>query len=135
MKKKIFRAIFNVALVVLLASIAIASSFLYDYFNESQVKQLKAELALVERFVNKEGIEYFENFTQSTFRFTVVNPNGVVLYDSQVDPSQMDNHSDREEIIEAFYAKCRRCFFQRYSYERNLGNGLYRRNPHCGYAY
>ena len=47
MTKKIFQSIFIVALVVLLASIGIATSFLYDYFNQSQVDQLKAELSLV----------------------------------------------------------------------------------------
>ncbi len=101
MTKKIFRSIFIVALVVLLASIGIASTFLYDYFNTSQVKQLKAELALVADTVNEVGVEYFENFDSSVFRFTVVDESGNVLYDTQADAGQMENHADREEIIEA----------------------------------
>ena len=62
MTKKIFQSIFIVALVVVLASIGIASSFLYDYFNKSQVSRLKAELYLVADIVNEVGVEYFENF-------------------------------------------------------------------------
>ena len=102
MTKKIFHSIFTVALVVLLASIGIATSFLYDYFNDSQVKQLKAELSLVADTVNEVGVEYFENFDSTVFRFTVVDTDGTVLYDTQVNASEMDNHADREEIAEAF---------------------------------
>ena len=102
MTKKIFHSIFTVALVVLLASIGIATSFLYDYFNDSQVKQLKAELSLVADTVNEVGVEYFENFDSTVFRFTVVDTDGTVLYDTQVNASEMENHADREEIAEAF---------------------------------
>ncbi len=102
MRKKIFRSIFIVALVVLLASISIATSFLYQYFNNSQVQRLKAELSLVADTVNAIGVEYFEDFNSSIFRFTVVDEDGTVLYDTQADPDSMGNHADREEIIEAF---------------------------------
>ena len=102
MTKKIFHSIFTVALVVLLASIGIATSFLYDYFNDSQVKQLKAELSLVADTVNEVGVEYFENFDSTVFRFTVVDTDGTVLYDTQANTSEMENHADREEIMEAF---------------------------------
>ena len=53
MTNKIFRSIITVALVVLLASIGIATSFLYEYFNDSQQNQLKAELSLVADTVNE----------------------------------------------------------------------------------
>ena len=102
MTKKIFHSIFAVAFVVLLASIGIATSFLYDYFNDSQVKRLKAELSLVADTVNEVGTEYFENFNSTVFRFTVVDTDGTVLYDTQVNASEMENHADREEIAEAF---------------------------------
>ena len=102
MTKKIFESIFIVALVVVLASIGIATTFLYDYFNTSQVKRLKDELSLVADIVNEVGIEYFENFDSSVFRFTVVDTDGTVLYDTKVSPEEMENHGDREEIVEAF---------------------------------
>ena len=102
MRKKIFHSIFIVALVVLLASIGIATSFLYNHFNTSQQSQLQAELQLVADTVNEVGIEYFENFDSSVFRFTVVGADGTVLYDTQAIANEMENHADREEIIEAF---------------------------------
>ncbi len=102
MKKRIFRAIFTVALVVLLASLGIATSFLYDYFNDSQVRQLTAELSLVADTVNEVGVEYFEKFDSTVFRFTVVDADGTVLYDTEANAFEMENHSEREEIVEAF---------------------------------
>lgn len=102
MTKKIFQSIFIVALVVVFASIGAASTFLYEYFNTSQVKRLKAELSLVADTVNHVGAQYFENFNSLDFRFTLVDTDGTVLYDTQVNPVDMENHADREEIAEAF---------------------------------
>ena len=101
MTKKIFRSMIAIASVVLLSSLFVATTFIYDYFNTSQVKQLKEELALVEETVNNVGIEYFENFDSTMFRFTVVDSGGTVLYDTVADATQMENHGDREEIKEA----------------------------------
>ena len=101
MTNKIFRSIVSVAMVVLVASLFIASSFLYDYFNRSQVNQLKEELSLVAQNVDKVGTEYFENFDSSIFRFTLVSSDGSVLYDSQAKAGEMENHLEREEISEA----------------------------------
>ena len=101
MSKKIFRSIIAVAMVVLLASLFISSTFLYDYFNKSQVSQLKEELSLVAANVDEAGAEYFDNFDSSMFRFTLVSADGEVLYDSQATASDMENHLEREEIAEA----------------------------------
>lgn len=101
MTKKIFRSIMAVATVVLLVSLFIASTFLYDYFNKSQVAQLKEELSLVAANVDEAGAEYFDNFDSSMFRFTLVSAEGEVLYDSQAAAADMENHLEREEIAEA----------------------------------
>ena len=102
MTRKIFRSIFTVALVVLLASLSLATSFLHEYFSNSQVDQLKAELSLVADTVNAVGVDYFERFDSTVFRFTMVDGDGTVLYDTEVDAAEMENHADREEIAEAF---------------------------------
>ncbi len=101
MTEKIFRSIITVAITVLIASIVIATSFLYEYFSNSQVNRLKSEISLVADMVNAEGITYFEKLDSNAYRFTLVDDDGTVLYDTQANPSEMENHSDREEIAEA----------------------------------
>ncbi len=101
MTKKIFRSIFAVAITVLLASLVIASDFLYEYFNKTQPSRLKEELALVSTSVENEGVSYFDNFNSSVFRFTLINSDGSVIYDSAAKPEEMENHLDREEISSA----------------------------------
>lgn len=101
MSKKIFRSIIAVAMVVLLASLFIASTFFYDYHNKSQVSQLKEELSITATSVDTLGTEYFNEFNSSVFRFTVINEDGTVIYDSQAVSENMENHLDREEISEA----------------------------------
>lgn len=102
MTKRIFHSIIIVALTVLLAGIGITTSFLNEYFNHSQINQLKEELSLVADTVNEVGVEYFESFDSTVFRFTVVNEDGTVLYDTEINVDEMENHADREEIAEAF---------------------------------
>lgn len=102
MTKKIFHSIVTVGFVVMVLSLLVAASFIYDYFNNSQVKQLKEELELVKETVNHVGVEYFENFDSSLFRFTVVDEDGTIIYDNVADATQMENHREREEIREAF---------------------------------
>ena len=102
MTKKIFQSIFAVALIVLVASLSIAITFLYDYFNTSQVDRLKEELSIVAESVNEVGEdEFFDSFNSNMFRFTVIAPDGVVLYDTKANAGEMENHSEREEIEQA----------------------------------
>lgn len=101
MSRKIYRSIIAVAMAVILASLFITSTFLYNYFNKLQMSQLKEELSLVAANVDAVGADYFKNFDSSVFRFTLVGEDGSVLYDSQVNAADMENHLDREEIAEA----------------------------------
>lgn len=101
MSKKIFRSIIAVAMIVLITSLVISSTFLYDFFNKSQITQLKDELSLAADNVNKLGAEYFDGFKSSVFRYTLVASDGSVIYDSQAEPDKMENHLKRKEIAEA----------------------------------
>lgn len=101
MSKKIFYAIMSVSMTILLASLLIVSSFLYDYYNDKQLELLGEELALVKAGVDGDGESYLERLSSARFRLTLVSQDGKVIYDSSIDASQMENHLDREEIREA----------------------------------
>jgi len=46
-----------------------------------------------------------EAAAQADARVTLIDQNGIVLADSEADPSKMDNHSDRPEVIDALHGK------------------------------
>ncbi len=102
MTSRIFRSIFVTALAVLAATLAIITSFLYDYFTDIQINQLKDELSIASIATEKSGEAYLDSLKSDSFRLTWIDDDGTVLFDSQVDRSEMDNHLDREEISEAF---------------------------------
>ncbi|MGN0795101.1 MAG: ATP-binding protein [Aristaeellaceae bacterium] len=101
MTKKIFRSILFTSLTVLLLSLAIAVGSLYCYFASMQEQQLDTELTLAAQAVEKDGSGYFDGFHTSALRLTLVGKDGTVLADTDADPAAMENHADREEIMEA----------------------------------
>ncbi len=101
MRKKIFRSLILIAVLVLLLSSVISTAYLHSDFNREQAQKLSVELDLVADAVNALGTDYLAGVEDDTFRFTIVGSDGAVLYDTKVDSATMENHADREEIIEA----------------------------------
>lgn len=101
MTKKIFRSIFIVAAVVLLACLVIIMGVMYDYFTSVQKDQLKAQTELAARGVENNGLAYFDGLEIYNYRITWIDSDGTVLYDTMADAVTMENHGDREEIRKA----------------------------------
>ena len=101
MNKRIFRSILLVAGVVLLASFLIILDCLYGYFSNLQEGQLRDELSLAASAVEEEGESYLSRLRPEGYRLTWVGEDGGVLYDTQADAGQMENHKDRTEIQDA----------------------------------
>ncbi|HBA70262.1 MAG TPA: PAS domain-containing sensor histidine kinase [Lachnospiraceae bacterium] len=106
MVKRIFHSICFVTLAVLLASFVLIMGALYHYFSGVQQNQLKVQTVLAAQGVSHEGIQYFEHLKTDGFRITWIDSDGEVLYDSQQDAAQMENHLEREEIQEALKQGC-----------------------------
>ena len=101
MSRKIFRSVFLVAGVVLLASIVIIMGCLYDYFGTLQENQLTDEAALAAAAVEQEGTAYLEKIHSERYRLTWIAADGSVIYDTEADASQMENHASRTEVRQA----------------------------------
>ncbi len=101
MSKKIFRSILTVAVAVLAASIVIILGVLYRYFGSVQERQLADTLFLTAEAVEQNGLTYLQSLDDPSYRLTWVAPDGTVLYDTHSDAAAMENHGDREEILEA----------------------------------
>ncbi|MDD2433748.1 MAG: ATP-binding protein [Bacilli bacterium] len=101
MTNRIFRAIFCVATSVLIVAFLIITGILYNDFTNNQTLQLKDELSLAATATEDEGVTYLVNLNSERYRLTLINSDGVVIYDTVADESTMENHLNREEIQEA----------------------------------
>lgn len=110
MIKRIFKSILGVSLLTLFCSMLIIMSALYRYFDNQIMKELQNEANYVSTSVEMLGNAYFENLNTQN-RITWIDESGNVIYDNMADAKSMENHSDREEYIEAIkdgYGKAER---------------------------
>lgn len=102
MNKKIFRGTLLTAVLVLAAGVALIFGVLHGFFEN----QIKAELAKEAEYVSyalkNEGTAFLENFNAEDERITLIAADGTVLADTAAEAADMENHSDREEIRQAF---------------------------------
>lgn len=104
MKRKLEHSMGIILCIALILCCAFFGVILY--FNNLSLIQNEVEK---EAYMLKEAIDYgdsayldtVENYIQDS-RLTLINSEGVVLFDTEEDPSIMDNHGERVEIIEAF---------------------------------
>lgn len=101
MTNKIFRSICLVALGVLIAAFLLIMGVLYDYFSDIRLQQLIDETLFAAQGLEKNGLDFFDEFHPRETRITVIEADGDVIYDSHSDISKIGNHADREEFIEA----------------------------------
>jgi two-component system phosphate regulon sensor histidine kinase PhoR len=101
MTRRIFWSICLVAIVVLVASMTLNLSVVYDYFTKSQLNQLEMQTRLAGQGVLADGLEYLTALPDSQNRVTWIAADGSVLFDTENQTGSMDNHLEREEIREA----------------------------------
>lgn len=101
MTKKIFRSIFAVALTVFLACLIIIMGALYEYFSYTQMNQLKTQTELAAAGVELSGTDYLNRLSAKDYRITLIEADGMVVFDSSASTATMENHLERAEIKEA----------------------------------
>lgn len=104
MNKKIFRSSLLTVCLVLVATIALIMGLLFHFFEKQIQTELANEAGFLAQAVENEGTGYFDGFDNKNNRLagnnriTWIDKNGTVLFDSRANESEMDNHSDRDEI-------------------------------------
>ena len=101
MTRRIFRSICLVAMAVFLASMVFIMGVMYSYFTALQRHQLREETDLAARGAALMGEDYLAQLETENTRITWISPDGTVLYDTEDDPAQMENHLEREEVVQA----------------------------------
>ncbi|NCB42865.1 MAG: histidine kinase [Clostridia bacterium] len=101
MAKRIYRSTFFLVFITLLLCIVLLSGSLYSYSKEQVFNVLKQSSIYIEKGIQNEGTSYLNSIPRGKDRITLIAEDGKVVYDSIADASTMENHSDREEFIDA----------------------------------
>lgn len=101
MKKKIITL---VVITVIFALVIVTSCFI-GLVNISTIKDAKETLAIYNEYVAREDYKDSKllslyKFKDNLVRFTVINKEGEVIFDNEI--AKLDNHNNRQEIIDAF---------------------------------
>ncbi len=101
MTKRISKAIITVSSITLFFAMIVIVLSSYNYFTTIQKENQRDNLNMVSVGVTECGLEYLEDLDTNKYRITWINSDGVVLFDSKADKDNMENHANREEVIEA----------------------------------
>ncbi len=113
MTKRIFRAIFGVAVVMMLSVVLLVLGMMYAYFSVQQHADLRNQAIYIGAGVQEGGLTYLEQMQMHSDRITWIDEDGVVLFDSKANPENMENHKERQEVVDALEKG--EGFSQRYS--------------------
>lgn len=104
MKNKIFRALVALAaMAVLVASGLITFLVSQDYFNETK-KELAQEARYISMGLESGGDNFLNKIAAengSNVRITLIDKDGIVLFDNQAEAKTLENHAMRQEVMEA----------------------------------
>ncbi len=105
MKRTLNRQMITLLVITSLIIAVLFSTFQYRNFVDAQVRDMRRQLTFMENLIGREEnteevISTFKN-ANATLRWSLIALDGEVLYETDADASQMDNHGDREEVKEA----------------------------------
>lgn len=105
MKRRIFRSMYTIALAAIFLSSALVMGALYPHFDSQMKKEIQIEAAYLSAGLNRvaDKIAFLRTsqIQNSSTRITLIAKDGTVLFDNMAEPSKMDNHLSRPEVVEA----------------------------------
>jgi two-component system phosphate regulon sensor histidine kinase PhoR len=112
--KKIIWKLFFTQTVLILISLIIIGIYISFFFKDYYIKEITTQLTsnallirdMVKVDIQEKEVERVNLLTKRlsreiNTRLTIINPEGIVLGDSEEDPQKMESHKDRPEIKEA----------------------------------
>lgn len=98
----LFAVLFIVILVVTAIVFAVTTQINYTSYEQQAENELKTEVEELTIILNSgTSIEDASKFDISQARCTLVSSDGTVVFDSEVPISSLENHNNRQEIIDA----------------------------------
>ena len=101
MRKKIFTNMCLLAAVTIVLTSLLVTVVYYGSSNTRMRAEVREEARFLRGAVELAGEDYLRTVENTPNRITLIDQDGTVLFDNQADPSQMENHANREEFREA----------------------------------
>ena len=101
MKRKINSVIISLVVCVITLITIVSSISFSSIYEKNEIIELQNECSLVIKGYELEDISYLESIEVSSLRVTLIDLEGNVIFDNQLDESEMENHASREEFKEA----------------------------------
>ena len=101
MKRKINSVIISLVVCVITLITIVSSISFSSIYEKNEIIELQNECSLVIKGYELDDISYFESIEDSSLRITLIDLEGNVIFDNQLDESEMENHASREEFKEA----------------------------------
>lgn len=98
MIRKIFNSIFLVTGISLLFSSFLIVATLYAYFSNEEFNRLENIAYLLSNNTDIKNYSYQENSHSNKYRITIIDLDGSVLFDTNKNHDEMENHSNRKEF-------------------------------------
>ena len=104
LSRRVFGTVFVVALCAIAVFTVAGTAFLQSNLARVTRSELYDETEIVAEALNDttDDIDTLDRLDLDGKRFTLIAPDGTVLYDSEEPASEMENHGSREEVAEAF---------------------------------
>lgn len=103
MKRKINARFVSLTVLSVVLTLVLATIAYYELFKKEVLADLRSYAHVLECAGVYENMDSVREYAgaQTDVRVTLVDPDGAVRYDSQVDAADMDNHENRPEIAAA----------------------------------
>ena len=105
MKKNIVQCLILISAVAVLLTAVLSAVGFYNVYEEQVQKQLRTQTQVVRDSLEftDDPLGYLEATKKAAgdTRFTLIDQNGKVLFDSSADAAGMENHEGRAEVIKA----------------------------------
>lgn len=108
MKRRINIQLMAIAGIAIAATLLLVTAVYYEVFQRQVFEDLKTYTRLLGRMeqaqapIEPDDWEWLPEGGQEQLRITVIDKSGEVLYDTNAEASQLDNHGGRAEVMEAF---------------------------------
>ena len=101
MKRKLMKYFACMSSAAVLLTTVLVAAMSYQIFEQHIMDDLRIEVRMVRRLVERDELEQAVRALGSDLRMTLIDPQGVVLFDNEVSTGVVDNHALRPEFIMA----------------------------------